>query len=47
MKTKALEIAHKLVKGETLTHEDRTFLIAFIFFANEFQDYIKETKTSG
>ena len=43
MKTEALKIKEKLIHSETLTHEDRTFLIGFIFFALEFQDYIKGT----
>ena len=45
MKTKALEIQQKLIKNESLDYEDRTFLIGFIMFALEFQEYIKETKT--
>ena len=47
MKTKALEIQQKLIDNKALEYNDRTFLIGFILFALEFQDYIKETKTSG
>lgn len=41
MKTEAFAIQNKLIKNEALTYEDKTFLIGFIYFALEFQDYIK------
>jgi len=44
MKTEALKIAEKLIHSrEPLTYEDKTFLIGFIYFALEFQEYIKGT----
>jgi hypothetical protein len=47
VKTKALELIQKLLKNETLDYEDRTFLLGFIMFSLEFQDYVKGTKTNG
>jgi len=41
VKTEALRIQKKLIGNESLTYEDRTFLIGFILFALEFQDFIK------
>ena len=41
MKVEALAIQRKLINNDTLTYEDRTFLIGFIIFALEFQEYIK------
>ncbi len=43
MKTEALQIQEKLIKDEPLTRIDRNFLIGFIYFALEFQEYIKGT----
>ncbi len=44
MKIKALELIQKLIKNEALDYEDRTFLIGYIYFSLEFQDYIKSQK---
>ena len=41
MKTEVLAIQRKLINNDTLTYEDRTFLIGFMLFALEFQEYIK------
>jgi hypothetical protein len=41
VKTEAQKIYKKLIANEALTYEDRTFLIGFILFALEFQDFIK------
>jgi hypothetical protein len=43
MKTEALKIQEKLIHSEALNNADRNFLIGFIYFALEFQDYIKGT----
>jgi hypothetical protein len=44
MKTEALKIQQKLVANEPLNYEDRTFLIGFIMFSLEFQEYVKGHK---
>ena len=44
MKTEALTIQKKLIGNEALNYEDRTFLIGFIYFALELQEFIKERK---
>lgn len=44
MKTEALSIQKKLINNEALTYEDRTFLIGFIYFSLELQEFIKERK---
>lgn len=41
MKTEAIKVSEKLRKSEPLTNDDRTFLLGFIYFALEFQEYVK------
>jgi hypothetical protein len=40
MKPEALTIQKKLITNDTLTYEDRTFLIGFIYFALELREFI-------
>lgn len=40
MKPEALAIQRKLINNDTITYEDRTFLIGFIYFALELREFI-------
>lgn len=44
MKTESLKIQKKLINNEPLTYEERTFLIGYICFSNEFVDYVREER---
>lgn len=44
MKPEALAIQRKLINNDTLTYEDRTFLIGFIYFALELREFISHDR---
>ena len=44
MKIEALRIQKKLINNDSLTYEERTFLIGFIEFSNHFVDYVREER---